>query len=112
MQVKLSIILIIVAVTLILLTTIVLRRGRIPEKYALLWYAMALIILLVSLMPNVFSKIANSLGFYPMSSFIICIFIGLLIILVMALTIMLAGQKKKTTMLIQEVSILKKEIKK
>ena len=47
-----------------------------------------------------------------MSSFVIGIFIGILIMLTMALTIMIAGQKKKTTLLIQEVSLLKEEVEK
>ena len=44
--------------------------------------------------------------------FIIAIILGTLIILTMALTIMIAGQKKKTTLLIQELSLVKSRIKK
>ncbi|MBQ2639505.1 MAG: DUF2304 domain-containing protein [Bacilli bacterium] len=97
---------------LFLIVTIVLKRGRIPEKYALLWYFMIAILLLVAIIPGVFSYIASKLGFYPMSNFIIGIFIGVLILLTMALTVMMAGQKKKTTLLIQEISLLKEEVKK
>ena len=46
-----------------------------------------------------------------MSNLIIGIIVGVLILLTMALTIMIAGQKKKTMLLIQEISILKSEIK-
>lgn len=109
---NLMITLIIVAVALIVLTTIILRKGRISEKHALLWYAMSCIILLAGIIPNVFTSIANQLGFKVMSSFIIGVFIGILIMLTMALTVMIAGQKKKTTLLIQEVSLLKEEVEK
>ena len=47
-----------------------------------------------------------------MSNLIIAIILGTLIILTMALTIMIAGQKKKTTLLIQELSLVKSRIKK
>lgn len=102
--------LILVSLFLLVLTTIVLKKGRIPEKYALLWYAMALVILLVALIPNVFTWLSILLGFKVMSNLMIGIFIGLLLILVMALTIIISGQKKKTTLLIQEISILKSEM--
>lgn len=112
MQINLIITLILVSVFLIILTTYVLKKGRISEKYSLLWYGMALIIALVALFPNLFVLISKKLGFEVMSSFIMGILIGILILLVMALTIMIAGQKKKTILLIQEVSLLKSELSK
>lgn len=108
MSIKLTLLIIVGAICLIFIATYFLRKGRIPEKYALLWYSMALILLLVAIFPKFFSFIAKKLGFYPMSTFIIALFILIMLLLIMALTIMMAGQKKKTTMLIQEVSILKK----
>lgn len=111
MSIKLSILLICGALLIIILATHFLRKGRIPEKYALLWYSMSLVLLLVAFFPKLFSKVADKLGFYPMSTFIIALFILILLLMIMALTIMMAGQKKKTTMLIQEVSLLKSEKK-
>ena len=112
MSVSLSITLIGVGLFLMLLTTYVLKKGRIPEKYSLLWYAFSLIILLVAIFPNLFTFISDGLGFQVMSNLIIAIILGTLIILTMALTIMIAGQKKKTTLLIQELSLVKSRIKK
>lgn len=110
MSLKLALLTIIGAIFFIALATYFLKKGRIPEKYALLWYAMALVLILVAIFPKVFSYIANKLGFSPMSAFLIAIFIVIILLFIMALTIMMAGQRKKTTMLIQEISILKKEI--
>lgn len=112
MSLSLTITLIIVSIFLIILTTHFLKKGRIPEKYSLLWYSFSLIILLVGIFPNLFSFISEKLGFEVMSNLIIGIIIGVLILLTMALTIMIAGQKKKTTLLIQEISLLRREIKK
>lgn len=112
MQIKLVVLMIVISTILFVITSVILKKGRIPEKYALLWYAMVVLIFLFALFPNLFVKIAKSLGFYPMSSFIIGIFIGMLVLMVMALTVMAAGQKKKTTLLIQELSILKSETEK
>ena len=110
MSKSLTITLILVSIFLIILTTHVLKKGRIPEKYSLLWYAFALVILLVGVFPNIFDSISKTLGFEVMSNLIIAVIIGSLLLLTMALTVMIAGQKKKTTMLIQEVSILKSKI--
>lgn len=110
MSLSLTITLICASMIIILLTTYFLKKGRIPEKYSLLWYCFSLIILLVGIFPNLFGFISEKLGFQVMSNLIIAIIVGLLILLSMALTIMIAGQKKKTTLLLQEVSLLKYEI--
>ena len=102
--------LIIIFICLLLIITYLLIKGRISEKYAILWYCMDLIILLVVIFRKPLIDISNFLGFYPLSSLIMSIFIGLLFLLVIALTVMIAGQKKKTTMLIQEISLLKNQL--
>ncbi len=112
MSQNLTLTLIIVGIALVVLTTIILKKGRISEKHALLWYAMSLIIILAGIIPQVLVEISQKLGFTVMSSFVIGIFIGILIMLTMALTVMIAGQKKKTTLLIQEISLLKAEVEK
>lgn len=112
MEIKLTITLILVALFLIILTTHFLRKGRIPEKYALLWYGFSVVIIISSFIPKLLSFLAKLIGFKLISNMILVILIGVLFLLVMALTIMMAGQKKKTTLLIQELSILKSEIKK
>lgn len=110
MSESLVITLIVVSLSLFLIITYFLIKGRIPEKYSLLWYFFALIILLTSLFPKLFTWISDFLGFEVMSNLIIAIIIGVLLLLTMALTIMIAGQSKKTTLLIQELSIVKEEL--
>lgn len=97
---------------LLIVITYILKKGRISEKYALLWYGMDLIILLVLIFHAPLTKLARTLGITPLSTFVIMIFIGLLLSLVMALTVIVAGQKKKTILLIQEISVLKNEVEK
>lgn len=111
MSINLIITLILVSIFLLFLTTFFLRKGRIPEKYSLLWYAFAFIIMLLGIFPSIFTFISSKLGFQVMSNLIIGIFIGILILFNMVLCIMIAGQKKKTTLLIQEISMLKKRVK-
>lgn len=110
MSIKLVVVMIITAILLAIITTHYLIKGRIPEKYALLWYGFALLIFILSLFPKVLGFLANLLGFQLVSNMVLVLLIGILFLLVMALTIMIAGQKKKTTLLIQELSILKEKV--
>ena len=110
MPLKLTIAMVIASITLMIITTYFLRKGRIPEKYALLWYAFTIIILILILFPKLLPLLSNSLGFVVPANMIMLSLIALLFLLVMALTIMIAGQKKKTILLIQEVSLLRAEL--
>lgn len=110
MSISLIYTLVFVAFFLIVFTTFFLKRERISEKYSLVWYAFAFIILFLGIFPSAFTFISLKLGFQVMSNLVIGIFIGLLIIFDMLLCIMIAGQKKKTTLLIQEISILKNRL--
>ena len=112
MSESLIITLIVVSISLFIIITYVLIKGRIPEKYSILWYFFATLILLTSLFPTLFTKISDLLGFEVMSNLIIGVLIGGLLLLTMALTVIIAGQNKKTTLLIQEISIMKHEIDK
>lgn len=112
MSLKLRIILIIFSVVLATITTIVLRKGRMPIKYSLLWYFSAIIVFLVAVFQFTIEWCANLLGFATLSNLIVAIVICILLFLTMSLTIITSGQKKKITLLIQELSILKERISK
>ena len=111
MQITLRVALIIYAIFLLIIVTHLLKKGRIPEKYSIIWYICSIIILLVGLVPGFLEIISKLLGFEVLSNFVIGILIALLTIMCLVLSVMIAGQKKKTTLLIQELSILKKEVK-
>lgn len=85
-----------------------LRKDRIPVKYAISWLLAAIIVVLVPIIPNLMEHLASLLGFELLSNMFLCLFIVMLIFMTILLTVMIAGQKKKTTLLIQEISILKK----
>ena len=110
MPLNLIIALIVFSVVLFITTTMILKKGRMPEKYSLLWYFISIVIFIVAVFPNFFAFITRKVGFQTMSNMIIGIVLVLLTFLTMALTIIVSGQKKKTTLLIQELSILKSEI--
>lgn len=103
--------LVIVSLLLMIVVIKILKKGRIPIKYSLIWILSSIIIFLVSLIPSLFEWISRLFGFVTMANMVVGIFIFILLMITISLTVMIAGQKKKTTMLIQELSILKQEIK-
>ena len=63
MSISLRITLSIFALILTVITVIVLRRGRIPIKYSLLWFFSAFIICMVAIFPSGLVFLANSIDF-------------------------------------------------
>lgn len=94
---------------LLFLTLGILRRGKIPTKFALVWLVPTLIILLVSIWPGLLVRVANFMGFLTISNFVIGMLIVLIICIIMSLTVIISDQARKITRLIQEVSILKNQ---
>lgn len=99
-----------VALVLILVVMLILRRGRIPIKYALIWLIPPTILLLLVMVPSVFLCFANLLGFETISNLVVGLLFVMLFFVIMALTVIIAGQTTKINLLIQEVSSLKKKI--
>lgn len=109
---RLIITVIIFAVILGISVLYLLLKNRIPVKYALIWLFSTIIIIVVAVIPNLMEKLAKLLGFELLSNMVLCLFIAILMFLTLVLTVIIAGQKKKTTLLIQELSLLKSEVKK
>ena len=112
MSFKLRFCLILFSIILAIVTTVVLRKGRIPIKYSLLWYLSSIIIFLVAVFPIVIEYLSKFLGFATLSNLVIGMLIVILLFLTMSLTIITSGQKMKITLLIQEVSALKEKVNK
>ncbi|OUP73987.1 hypothetical protein B5F09_10975 [Erysipelatoclostridium sp. An173] len=105
-----SILVLIVAFIIFLLTLILLRKGRIPVKFSILWFLVSFILFLVGFFPGFISLISNLMGFQTMSNMLVGILIFILFLLTIALTVIVSGQTTKIIILIQEVSMLKKKI--
>ena len=95
---------------LLFITLFLLKRGRIPVKFALLWIFISVILLLVGLFPEIISSVAGLFGFKTMSNMLIGILISMLIFITIALTVIVSGQKYRITLLTQELSMLKEKV--
>ena len=102
--------LLIVGIFLIVMVTIILKKGRIPMKFALVWYVPSIAIVLLALFPGLFEYIADFIGFQTISNLVAGFLFVVLFLIIIVLTVIIAGQTTKINLLIQEVSMLKKQV--
>lgn len=111
MSLKLRIVMFIFSLLLLLLIVRILRKDKMPIKYAIIWIFAFLLMLLVSLVPSFLTAISNLLGFEAMASMVIGMMIVILLIISIILTMIVSSQNKTITTLIQEISLLKEKNK-
>lgn len=87
-----------------------LRKGRIPVKFSLLWGVVVIALLLVAIIPNSLISFMRILGFQTLSNLIVGLLFLILFFMTISLTVIISGQKTKINLLIQELSMLKKKI--
>ena len=100
----------IAAIALFILIIIFLKRNSMSIKSSVAWLLLPLVCIIIAIFPDPLSNFATWLGFETFSNFLFIIIIGLLIIICFFLTINLSKQQTKITKLIQEISLLKKQI--
>ena len=105
---KFELIALVIIMGIVILLT--LRAEKITIKYAIVWLAAIFILLLILLIPNILEPISQLLGFEVLSNMVFLIGIIALYCIVFSLTIIISNQSKKIRLLIQEISILKKEV--
>lgn len=110
MSLPLMITLIVFSLSLVAFVSILVAKGKIPIKYSLLWYAFAILILLIGIFPDFFAMFGRLIGFGIMSDLVIGIILALLIFLNIALTVMIASQRRRINLVSQEVALLRKEL--
>lgn len=107
---NLRLVVIIFILFLFILIAYLLRKRKLSTKYAIVWFLAIIVMLLTVLLPDVMKYIANLIGFELLSNMLLCIFIAILLFITLALTIVVSSNKRRITLLIEEVSILKKEL--
>ena len=99
---------IITSTTSVLLLAIVfelIRRGRLKEKYALLWLLSGVVILIFSIFPNLLSVISRMMGMYYLTALFVISFMFLLMI-VLHFSTVISRLSERNKELTQEFGIL------
>ena len=79
-----------------------------PSNFGQLLLLTLLIVL--SIWPNILVSLANLIGFQTISNMVTGVLFVILLFITISLTVIVSGQKKKITLLVQEISILKNRV--
>ena len=111
MPLPLRIIAIILAVLFFIYTIRLTRKNIAEVRHMLKWFILALVILFGALFSELASKIANAVGVKTLTSFALFVLVGMLIMISLRYQISLISAEKQIKTLIQEISILRKDMK-
>jgi len=107
---KIQIIIGTVSVMLLLVVFELIRKKKLKEKYALLWFLSGVVILVFSIFPSLLMVIADIAGMYYLTTLFIISFLFLLLI-VLHFSTVISRLSDKNKMLTQELSILEFEFR-
>ena len=86
------------------------RRGRLKEKYSLLWLLSGGVLLIFSSSRNILEYVSHLLGiFYPPSLLFLVAFLFLLLI-TLHFSVVISGLFEKNKQLAQEVALLRQQV--
>ncbi len=88
------------------------KKNDVNIKYSLIWLFSGILIIVVTLIPNLLEILSDFLGFELVSNMIFLLAILLLLVLSYSFTVILSRHAKRIRLLTQEISILKERVDK
>lgn len=85
------------------------RKGKMQEKYSLLWIFMSIVLLVLSSTPIIIDKLAEWLDIKNPPSFLFLFGLVYLLIYNLHLTVVVSKQSEKITRLTQEIALIKEK---
>ena len=86
------------------------RKDKLKIKYTLVWFVLFFVFFLILIVPNFLNILTEFLGFQTPSNMILCLLIAVLVVINISLTGIVSSQDKKIRLLIQEVSLFKRNM--
>ena len=111
MPLPLTILAIILAVLFFIYTIRLIRKNLAEVRHMLKWFILALVILFGAIFSEFAAKIAYALGVTTLTSFALFVLVGMLLVISIRYQISLIAAEKQIKTLIQEVSLLRKDMK-
>ena len=108
MPVVLKVLLIIVTAIYMLLLIRTIKKKNLQISFSVFWIVSGVLLVLALAIPNLIEEISHRLGFVAPSNMIFCLTIFVAFYLIFKLTIKLAQENERNTLLIQKISMLKK----
>ena len=109
-----KLILVIILFTLFMMFMLIklINDKKLSVKYSLVWIMPLCLFLLATFIPNFVVRVASLLGFETMASFIFSVLFAFLLLICISLTIIVSKLRNRQKLIIQELSLLKANLKK
>lgn len=86
------------------------RRRRLRERYALLWFATAGALLLFSIWQNLIDILAGWFGVYYAPALLFLVFLVFMSLIALHLTVVVSSLEERTRRLTQDLALLREEL--
>lgn len=86
------------------------KKELINVKYSLVWLFLFGLLILCAIIPGLLGSITNFFGFQTASNMILSLLIAVLVVINITNTVINSNQDKKIRLLVQEISIMKKDL--
>lgn len=110
MQISLNLVLIVITLIYIFLILKSIKKKKLQMSFSVFWLITGILLIIALLIPNLVENISKALGFEVPANMVFCLTIFVSFYLIFNLTVALSKENKKNTLLVQEVSMLKKRV--
>jgi hypothetical protein len=97
--------------TVLFLVVELIRRGRLKERYSLLWLFASGVLLLLSSSRGILKYISNMMGIYYPPSFLFLLAFLFLLLITLHFSVTISGLSEKNKRLAQELALLRQELR-
>lgn len=105
MSAQLNIFFIIISTVTLIYIIMQIRKHKLNIDDSILWIFWSIVLLIVSIFPNLSFYIAEKMGFQSTSNFILCLFIFILYMILFFQNIKISEIRDKNKQLVQKISI-------
>ena len=99
-----------IAVFVFLVVVELVRRRRLMERYALLWLAAALILLILAIWKGLLTTLSNRVGIHYPPSTLFAVGFGFAIVLLLSLSVVISRLSEQNKRLAQHVALLAERV--
>ncbi len=86
------------------------RRGRLKERYSLLWLFAGLVLLVLSSSRELLEFVSHRLGIYYAPSFLFLLAFLFLLLITLHFSVVISGLSEKNKRLAQDIALLRQEM--
>lgn len=98
------------SIALLMVVIELIRRGRLKEKYALLWLFAGVVLLVFSSSRALLEYVARLIGIYYAPSLLFLVAFLFLLLITLHFSVVLSGLSEKNKKLAQELALLRQEL--